>query len=272
MASIGALMSALTTMPKERVLSALKVAATEITEESLLNILGDYMNYEVGIKKRAARTEIYSNYEKEYYLVLGIVHPSGLAGVPKEKEPAEQISQLMTDLAGSTRNDLIGKLKCDEDAITQDSLLHVLADFANLILYVKKSSARATIYFDCEPQYRQILSVLKPEDDARSRKRELADSDDGGNIKKARVGAAPPPTSLEGPCESAMLLLLQKFGKLSLVKKVESRSEDMEKQWLGLRSLWDRSQRLPTQQQGLGLGASIWTPKKKTCDFVLGSV
>ena len=124
---------------------------------------------------------------------------------------AKSISQLMTDLAGSARDDLLGKLKCNEEAITEDSLLYVLADYANLILCMKKSTARATIYSDCEPQYRQIMSVLKPEDDARSRKRELADSDDGGNIKKARVEAAPPPTSLEGPSDSAMLLLLQKL-------------------------------------------------------------
>ena len=266
MASIGALMSALTTMPKERVLSALKVAATEITEESLLKILGDYVNYEVGIKKSSARTEIYSKYEREYYLVLGIVHPSGPAFAPKQ-EPAEQISQLMTDLAGSARDDLLGKLKCNEEAITEDSLLYVLADYANLILCMKKSTARATIYSDCEPQYRQILSVLQPEDATKSRKRVLTGNGDGSYPKKARVAEVPPPTSLEVPSDS-MALLRQKFGESSLVKKVEARRKDMERQWFGLRSLWDKSQNLSMLQQGLGLGATVWTEPKTTGDFV----
>ena len=169
MASIAALFSTLVNMSKDEVLSALSVTAAQVTEDSLLKILGDYVNSQAGMKKSAARSEIYSKYEKEYYLVLGIIHPSG-EGAAKKKEPVEQINELMTDLAGGARNELITKLKCDEKVVTEDSLLYVLADHANLVLSVKKSTARATIYSDCEPQYRQILSILQPEVDAQSRK------------------------------------------------------------------------------------------------------
>ena len=271
MASIAALLSALATMSKDGVLSALNVIAALVTEESLLRILGDYVNSQTGMKKSAVRFEIYSNHEKEYYLVLGIVHPSG-EGAAKKKVSVEQINELMIDLAGSARNELITKLKCDEKAVTEDSLLYVLADHANSVLSIKKSIARATIYSDCEPQYRQILSILQPDVDAQSRKRALPDSDGGGDAKKARVGATtPPPTSLDAPADSALLLLQEKFGQSSLVKKVEARAADMQKQWLGLRFLWDRSERRPAWQQGLGLGATVWTEPKKTCDFVFCS-
>ena len=100
----------------------------------------------------------------------------------------EQINELMTDLAGSARNELITKLKCDEEAVTEDSLLYVLADHANSVSSIKKSIARATIYFDCGPQYRQILSILQPGVDAQSRKRAHPDSDGDGDAKEARVG------------------------------------------------------------------------------------
>ena len=53
----------MTAIPKER--GSLKVAATKITENGLLKILGNYMNSEVGIKKGFARNKVYSNYEKE---------------------------------------------------------------------------------------------------------------------------------------------------------------------------------------------------------------
>ena len=79
MASVAALLSALVIMSKDEVLSALNVVAAQVTEDSLLEILGDYVNSQTGMKKSAARSEIYSNHEKEYYLVLGIVHPSGEA-------------------------------------------------------------------------------------------------------------------------------------------------------------------------------------------------
>ena len=98
MASIAALLSALATMSKDGVLSALNVIAALVTEESLLRILGDYVNSQTGMKKSAVRFEIYSNHEKEYYLVLGIVHPTD-AGVAKKKVSVEQINELMTDLA-----------------------------------------------------------------------------------------------------------------------------------------------------------------------------
>ena len=78
----------------------------------------------------------------------------------------EQIHKLMTDLAGAARSELVAKLKCREKAVTEDSLLYMLADYANLVLSIKKSSARATIYSDCQPQYRRILSILQPEVDA----------------------------------------------------------------------------------------------------------
>ena len=60
--------------------------------------------------------------------------------------------------------------------ITEDSLLKILGDCMNSEVDVKKSSARNEIY-----SYRQILSVLQPEDNARSRKSEFADIDDGSN-------------------------------------------------------------------------------------------
>ena len=106
MASIAALLSALVNMCKDEVLSALNVIAALVTEESLLRIPGDYVNSQTGMKKSAARFEIYSNHEKEYYLVLGIVHPTG-EGAAKKKDPLEQINELMTDLAGRARNELI---------------------------------------------------------------------------------------------------------------------------------------------------------------------
>ena len=65
-----------------------------------------------------------------------------------------------------------------------------------------------------------------------------------------------------------MALLRQKFGESSLVKKVEARCKDMERQLFGLRSLWDKSQKLYTLQRGLGLGATVWTEPKTTGDFV----
>ena len=269
MASVAALLSALVIMSKDEVLSALNVVAAQVTEDSLLEILGDYVNSQTGMKKSAARSEIYSKHEKEYYLVLGIVRPSG-EGAAKKKVSVEQINELMTALAGSARNELITKLKCDEKAVTEDSLLYVLADHANLVLPIKKSTARATIYSDCQPQYRRILSILQPEVDAQSRKRALPGSHGGGDAKRARVGTTtPPPSSLDVPVDSALLLLQEKFGQSSLVKKVEARAADMQTQWLGLRLLWDRSERRPAWQQGLGLGATVWTEPKKTCDFVL---
>ena len=202
MASIAALLSALVNMSKDEVLSALDVIAALVTEESLLRILGDYVNSQTGMRKSAARSEIYSNHEKEYYLVLGIVHPTG-EGVAKKKDPLEQIHELMTDLAGGARNELIAKLKCDEKAVTEDSLLYVLADHANLVLSVKKSISQATIYSDCQPQYRRILSILQPGVDAQSRKRAHPDSDGGSDAKEARVGRSCRPSDASSSGEAA---------------------------------------------------------------------
>ena len=201
MASIAALLSALVITSKDEVLSALNVIAAQVTEDSLLEILGDYVNSQTGMKKSAARFEIYSDHEKKYYLVLGIVHPSG-EGAAK-KVCVEQINELMIDLAGSARNEFITKLKCDEKAVTEDSLLYVLADHANSVLFIKKSTARAKIYSDCEPQYRQILSILQPGVDAQSRKRAHPDSDGDGDAREARVGRSCRPSAASSAGEVA---------------------------------------------------------------------
>ena len=123
----------------------------------------------------------------------------------------------MTDLAGNARNELITKLKCDEKAVTEVSLLYVLADHFNSVLSIKKSIARATIYRDCEPQYRQILSILQPGVDAQrslgvakycrscaqSRKRAHPDSDGGIDAKEARVGRSCRPSDASSSGEVA---------------------------------------------------------------------
>ena len=109
----------------------------------------------------------------------------------------------MTDLAGNARNELITKLKCDEKAVTEVSLLYVLADHVGSVLSIKKSIARATIYRDCEPQYRQILSILQPGVDAQSCKRAHPDSDGGSDAEEARVGRSCRPSDASSSGEVA---------------------------------------------------------------------
>ena len=74
-------------MTTEQVLFSLRVSAHEVTENTLLRILGDYVNELTGIKKTTARSEIYSSHVAEYYSILRVVHGDAPAPPPSPPPP-----------------------------------------------------------------------------------------------------------------------------------------------------------------------------------------
>ena len=84
----------------------------------------------------------------------------------------------------------------------------------------------------------------------------------GKRTQQRAFAAIPPPAQEElSPVDMVMDGLRRKFMKHSLVQRAEARSGDMEAQWVGLRRLWDSSER-PAGQRGLdgaGLGATYST-------------